>query len=151
MKAQAERVGRGRPSKMCWLRGPRGNPLLASSRQRCPALGHPGAVVTAKPSAMETIVQLQEQAAAGPGSCSLPGRHSFDLPPVCVGAYGAQPGCPFCRDTHRLAPPSYAKRWPCCLWCPDSDCRLPAPRPPGGASPGDAPQWASELARAFPL
>lgn len=64
-RGRVRRPGRGRPSKMCWLLGPLENPFLASSRQPCPALGHPGVVVTAKRSAMETPVQPRAAWRAG--------------------------------------------------------------------------------------
>ena len=64
-RGRVRRPGRGRPSKMCWLLGPLENPFLASSQQPCPVPGHPGVVVTAKPSAMETIVQPRAAWRAG--------------------------------------------------------------------------------------
>lgn len=62
------RPGCSWPSKMCWMLGALENQRLTSSQQHCPGPGHPEVVVTAKPSAMETIVQPQEQEAGQPPS-----------------------------------------------------------------------------------
>lgn len=97
---------------MCWMLGALENQRLTSSQQHCPGPGHPELVVTAKPSAMETIVQPQEQEAGQPPSARC---LCAPLPCPCyavvlgVGSLWTQKRC-FCWEACKLAPPFHAKR-----------------------------------------
>lgn len=97
---------------MCWMLGALENQRLTSSQQHCPSPGHPELVVTAKPSAMETIVQPQEQEAGQPPSARC---LCAPLPCPCyavvlgVGSLWTQKRC-FCWEACKLAPPFHAKR-----------------------------------------
>lgn len=97
---------------MCWMLGALENQCLTSSQQHCPSPGHPELVVTAKPSAMETIVQPQEQEAGQPPSARC---LCAPLPCPCyavvlgVGSLWTQKRC-FCWEACKLAPPFHAKR-----------------------------------------
>lgn len=91
--------GWGRPSKPCWPLGPSENRFLAYSPQHCPAPSQPEAVVIAKPSAMETIVQPGEQAACREGSlsarCACRGFIMLPShPPCCSVVLGLCPSGP---------------------------------------------------------
>ena len=131
---------------MCWLRELRENPLLVSSWQRCPALGHPGVVVTAKPSAMETIVQPQERAGQLPSAGPAQLRPALRTHGGLRSSAGAPSGLwsPLLAETPTGSLPLFmANRQPCCLPA------LVLPEARGRACElvaGDAPQWASELA-----
>lgn len=146
---------------MRWPRGPLENRFLACSQPRCPAPGHPAAVVTAKASAMETIVQKARS--------RLPGESVFSsfsaalrLPcysvVLGVGSRWA-PDRSFCRETRDAAPFPRQEAGPAGTRAPLPSAGPPASSPllPKIASPGPAgrerggrgcPRWASELARA---
>lgn len=102
--------------RMCWPLGPLENQFLTSSQQHCPGPGHPEVVVTAKPSAMETVVQPQEQAAWRAGQALRSARCSFCFyshsPLLCYAWQGSlwTQRHSFCRETCKLAPPFHAKR-----------------------------------------
>lgn len=89
--------------------------LPASSTAQRPA-GHPEAVVTAKPSTMETVVQAQEQAAGSRAALRSAQRSGawfcFSSSPLsfCCAWRGLtlDPEVSFCRETFELASPFQA-------------------------------------------
>lgn len=144
-----------------------GNRFPACSPQHCPAPGHPEAVVTATPSAMETIVQPWEPAAGSAGR--LPPLGVLGLASMCLSSIPLVLLClAWARFGLRSAPfagrpasslplsvpggqPSWHTR-PLFLLLPSSCQFLPKTASSGPLwqrpeVPGDAWEWASELAR----
>ena len=128
---RARRPGWGRPSKMRWPRGPLENRFLASSQPRCPAPGHPAAVVTAKASAMETIVQKARSRLPG-RVCSVASARPSGSPVILLSLAWARAGLQIAPSAGRPATrlPSHAKRPARLAHVPLFPLRgrLPAPR-----------------------
>lgn len=127
--------GWGRPSKPCWPLGPSENRFLACSPQHCPAPSQPEAVVIAKPSAMETIVQPGSRLPGEKAACQLgvPAVASLCSPPVlpvallCLACAPLDPEVPLLQgNPQTLSPLSCQEAGPAGP-CLGSDCCLAAP------------------------